>query len=204
MLACSQASNSTHLLNVLDALRCGGILLGSERRVLSLNSVAQGCIGNGLLLVGEHLCAADRDANDRLQHVIGAALGGRETRPSVSVVLPRPVGLPLMTHLLRLDQHDLRSARSAGLLLLVVDPNRWAALPRETLSEAFALTRAEADIAIGVISGRTLSEIAADRGVKVGTARAHLKAVFSKTHARSQADLTGMLIRLAVFSPHTE
>jgi DNA-binding CsgD family transcriptional regulator len=86
-------------------------------------------------------------------------------------------------------------------LLLVIDPEQWLAPPREMLMQTFALTRAEADVAIGVVSGRTLAEVAADRDIKIGTVRAHLKAVFAKTHTHSQADLTGALTRLAFLAP---
>jgi DNA-binding CsgD family transcriptional regulator len=87
------------------------------------------------------------------------------------------------------------------LLLLVVDPEQWLAPPQDMLMQAFDLTRAEADVAIGIASGRTLAEIATDRDIKIGTVRAHLKAVFAKTHTRSQAELTGALTRLAFLAP---
>jgi len=95
-------------------------------------------------------------------------------------------------------------ARSESLLLLVLDPELWPEPPHEMLSQAFGLTHAEAEVATGIVSGRTLSKIAADRGVKVGTIRTHLKTVFSKTHTRGQADLTRVLTRLAFLVPHTE
>jgi len=63
--------------------------------------------------------------------------------------------------------------------------------------QTFGLTPAEAEVAIGIAAGRTLAQIAAERGVKVGTVRAHSKTVFSKTQTRGQAELTGLLTRLA-------
>jgi len=46
--------------------------------------------------------------------------------------------------------------------------------------------------------------IAADRGIEIGTVRAHTKTVFSKTRTRGQAELTGPLTRLAFVVPRTE
>jgi DNA-binding CsgD family transcriptional regulator len=92
----------------------------------------------------------------------------------------------------------------ASLLRLVFDSERWPEPPYEILSRAFRLTPAEADVAIAVVSGTSLAKIAADRGVKLGTVRAHLKAVFSKTHTRGQADLTRVLTRLAFLVPRAE
>jgi DNA-binding CsgD family transcriptional regulator len=45
------------------------------------------------------------------------------------------------------------------------------------------------------------SQVAADRDIKIGTVREHLKAVFAKTRTQSQADLTGVLTRLALLAP---
>jgi len=55
-----------------------------------------------------------------------------------------------------------------------------ACAAKEILMQTFDLTRAEADVAIGIVSGRTLAELADDRDIKIGTVRAHLKAVFSR------------------------
>ena len=49
-----------------------------------------------------------------------------------------------------------------------------------------------------------ITVIAADRGIKIGTVRAHTKTVFSKTQTRGQAELTGVLTRLAFVVPRTE
>jgi DNA-binding CsgD family transcriptional regulator len=109
--------------------------------------------------------------------------------------------LPLIVRPHRLDDGAERAPNPASLLLLVIDPEQWLAPPREMLMQTFALTRAEADVAIGLVSGRTLAEVAADRDIKIGTVRTHLKAVFAKTHTHSQADLTGILTRLAFLAP---
>jgi DNA-binding CsgD family transcriptional regulator len=164
---------------------------------------AFGCLGDGLVLEGELLSATDRESNHRLQNFIAAGLkpGKGPDRPQ-SVAVQRQSRLPLVVRLHRLgDGSDrassLVAASPAGLLLLVVDPEQWLAPPQDMLMQTFDLTRAEADVAIGIVSGRALAEIAINRDIKIGTVRAHLKAVFAKTHTRSQADLTGALMRLA-------
>jgi DNA-binding CsgD family transcriptional regulator len=80
----------------------------------------------------------------------------------------------------------------------------WPGPSSDILMLAFRLTRAEAAVAIGIAGGKTLAQIAADRGLKIGTVRAYSKAVFSKTGTRGQAGLTGVLTRLAFLVPHTE
>jgi DNA-binding CsgD family transcriptional regulator len=59
-------------------------------------------------------------------------------------------------------------------------------------------------INLGSAGKGTSAKIAADRGIKIGTVRAHLKTVFSKTHTRGQADLTRVLTRLSFLVPHSE
>jgi DNA-binding CsgD family transcriptional regulator len=111
---------------------------------------------------------------------------------------------PLVVRAVRLGEGAQRTPGPASLLLLALDPELGREPPREILTQAFGLTGAEADVAIGIASGRTLAQIAADRGIKIGTVRAHTKIVFSKTHTRGQAELTGVLTRLAFVVPRAE
>lgn len=46
-----------------------------------------------------------------------------------------------------------------------------------------------------------MAEIAAGRDIKIGTVRAHLKAVFSKTGTRGQVELAALLARVAALIP---
>jgi DNA-binding CsgD family transcriptional regulator len=202
--ALSQTLVVAQIFSILESLRCGGFLLDLSGRVQSFNTMAFGCLGDGLALAGEHLSAMDRATNQRLQHLIGTALSGYDVRLKMSVAVPRVARLPLVVRIVHVELQALPSARSAGLLLLVLDPEMWPDTPHDMLSETFGLTRAEADVATGIASGRTLARIAAERGVKIGTVRAHLKSVFSKTHTRGQADLTRVLTRLAFLISPTE
>jgi DNA-binding CsgD family transcriptional regulator len=120
----------------------------------------------------------------------------------MAVALPRPSRLPLVIQPLRLSEQAAHSFDAGGMLLVALDPEQWPEPSGEMLSQAFGLTQTESEVAVGIASGRALAKIASDRGVKIGTVRAHLKAVFSKTHIRSQADLTRVLTRLAFLVPH--
>jgi DNA-binding CsgD family transcriptional regulator len=192
------------LLDVVGCLGCGGFLLDRHARVVSLNAIARRCLDDGLVLCGEHLSATDRDTDHRLQSLVGVALSATaDASPAMSVAVRRSPRLPLVLRALRLNEPARRTASEASLLLLALDPEIWPEPPRDILTQTFGLTRAEAEVAIGIVCGRTLAEVAAGRDVKVGTARAHLKTVFSKTHTRNQAELTGILTRLAFLVPQT-
>jgi DNA-binding CsgD family transcriptional regulator len=200
----SQSTGPDCILNIVGSLGCGGFLLDRRGRVISLNAIARRCLNDGLVLSGEHLSAIDRDTDHRLQSLVGGALSATEdASPATSVAVRRCPRLPLVVRAFRLDEPARRTPSQAGLLLLALDPELWPEPPRDILTQNFGLTCAEADVAIGIVCGKTLAEIAADRGVKIGTVRVHLKTVFSKTHTRSQAELTGMLTRLAFLVPRT-
>ncbi len=67
------------------------------------------------------------------------------------------------------------------LLLLVTDPDRPVHLRDDLMRSQYALTRAETEVANGLLTGYSLEEIAALRHVSVGTARDQLKSIFGKT-----------------------
>jgi len=188
------------ILGLLDSLRCGGFLLDLCGRVLSLNIMALSCLGDGLVLGNEFLSATDRDTDRKLQYLLSATLSPSGTAPPTPVAVQRHSRLPLVVSTFRLGA-PVVGVPSAAVLLLTLDPEQRPEPPREVLVQTFGLTRAEADVAIGVASGKTLVKIAAERAVKIGTVRAHLKTVFAKTNTRSQAYLTGTLARLAFLTP---
>jgi len=69
------------------------------------------------------------------------------------------------------------------------------------LTDMFGLTPAEASVAIGIVGGKHLAEIAAARGVKTGTVRVHSKTVFAKTRTRGQVELATLVTRVAFLTP---
>jgi DNA-binding CsgD family transcriptional regulator len=194
---------SPHILSVLEALGCAGFFLDIDGRVLSLNALARSCLSDGLMLSADYLSATDREADHRLRDAIRSCFNkpspnAQDISTTMVIAVPRHERLPLMIRLFLLPQ---LGDTAAVLLLLALDPESRPEPSCGLLSQAFGLTQTEGLVAIGVASGKSLSKIAASRGVKIGTVRAHLKAIFSKTHTRGQADLTRVLTRLALFMP---
>src|SRR5215831_13324944 len=158
------------LLHVFESFGCGVFLLDRERQLLFLNPTGVDCLGDGLTLRGKQVAAADRESDVRL---------------------------PLVVHVVRLEENVQPVLRGASVLLVVFDPECCQPPPPGMLIDLFGLTPAEASVAIGIVGGRHLTEIAVDRGVKVGTVRTYSKTVFAKTRTRSQAELAALLTRLA-------
>ena len=88
-------------------------------------------------------------------------------------------------------------AQASGLptaVAFISDPDNRAQTWREVLRNVYGLTDAEADVAFLVLGGARIKEIARHRGVSLNTVRTHLKHIFDKTNAQSQADLVRVLL----------
>jgi DNA-binding CsgD family transcriptional regulator len=63
-----------------------------------------------------------------------------------------------------------------------------------SLRQAFNLTNSEADVVLGLAKGRRARDIAAMRGVTIGTLRAQLTSIFLKTNTRRQSELLLLIL----------
>jgi DNA-binding CsgD family transcriptional regulator len=186
------------VLHVFESFGCGGFLLDCEQQLLFLNPTGVDCLGDGLMMSGKRVAATDPKSDVRLQSLIGAALNSTDgTCGSTSVWVRRDSKLPLTVHIVRFGEEVRPALKQASLLLVAFDPERCDPPPPDLLTDVFGLTPAEANVAIGIADGRHLAEIAAGRGVKIGTVRAYSKSVFAKTGTRGQAELATVLTRLA-------
>lgn len=66
----------------------------------------------------------------------------------------------------------------------------------KALSELFALSAAEARIAVWIAQGLSIDEVAAQLMIRPGTVRNHLKSVFRKLGVARQSELSALLLRL--------
>jgi DNA-binding CsgD family transcriptional regulator len=82
-------------------------------------------------------------------------------------------------------------------LLFVFDPDRHISPVAAIVSRDLEISPREAEIAVMLSMGQSLSTIASRLGITMNTARAHLKHVFAKTQLRSQSDL----VRRVLASP---
>ncbi len=88
---------------------------------------------------------------------------------------------------------------SIGASLIVTlgsAPGETPVVEINRVAQWFALTPAEARLAVGIAAGRTLRDYAAERAVSLNAVRFLLKGIFRKTGATSQAQLAALLARL--------
>ncbi len=90
------------------------------------------------------------------------------------------------------------NVRRPACAVIIRDPDRRSQTSDEVVRKLFDLTPAEAALALALADGLTLEESADELGMTKNTARAHLRAIFSKTGATRQANLVRTLLSSAI------
>lgn len=111
------------------------------------------------------------------------------------VVIPRRGGSPLSVVAESLQgQHPRLGEGDAGAVLFVSDPQEQTIADSDAIRMAFGLTPTEARVTALLASGLSLTEAAKVLNIGVGTARVHLKRIFSKTGTNRQAELVSLVL----------
>lgn len=129
----------------------------------------------------------DEATRQRLQKSISEAI--EEQRPSVVVVGSPYESRSIVT---------VRPAREAGWAALSMEPLNGGAMQLDwrRLQEVFDLSRSEADVALALLGGASLVEIARRRGVQHETVRGQVKTLLRKVGVSSQKQLTATLTQV--------
>jgi DNA-binding CsgD family transcriptional regulator len=191
------------LFHIFSAMHCGAVLLDATKRILRLNDQAQKHLGEALSTTQGRLCATDRGCDALFQTMLDQALkyGGRERDwRREAIGLKRKGRRPVIARVVSVAGEAHNLLEGAGLAVLLVDPEDCPDLSHSLLQQVFGLTKSEARLASHLMCGQCLEEIAAATGVSLGTVRSQIKAVFAKTHTHRQAELVGLLTRLALIS----
>jgi DNA-binding CsgD family transcriptional regulator len=193
------------LVDGLDGAATAAILLDRELRVLHANRRAQAILsaGDGLGVArGGWLAVRGRMAEQAVRGAAAQAARANADRcrrpPGGTALVPRPSGLPPYTVTLAAlpAKRDFLGCRRPLILALLRDPVSAAGPLRETLTTAFHLTPAEAEVAARFADGAPLARIAEGRGVALETVRRQLKCVMAKTGVGRQPELMQLLAGL--------
>jgi DNA-binding CsgD family transcriptional regulator len=204
IVAPAPASLLTRILfRIFDALCSGAVLLDAQKAPVHLNERARKCLGDGIVVSRGALCATDRRSDVLFQTVLDQMLKyGRSNAQwrREAVPLSRADNRPLIARVIPVEAEAQGQLDGAALVLLLIDPEDCPQPSFGLLKQVFDLTRTEARVASQLLSGQTLHEIAEAAGVSVGTVRSQTKAIFAKTQTNRQAELVGLLTRLALLS----
>jgi DNA-binding CsgD family transcriptional regulator len=189
------------LLESVESLETGVILLDSQGRMTAYNRAAAEVLeGRDGLILGRDggLTALDRSSCAMLEKLIGQALqmscgNGRKLSGTLAVqrvsrrrpysVSVAPISSP----------HGERVLDLPYACVSVVDPEKQLDSAKKKLSTIFALTGAEATLAVHLSRGKSLAAAATEMGVSMNTIRTHLKRIFSKTDTNRQGELVALL-----------
>ena len=184
------------LARMFDRLETGVIMTDAAAKPVLVNARAAAILDeqDGLVALCRSLAAATPAATARLRETIASAasddaLAGRRLR------LERPSGRPALLlavlPIWRLDACVAGVARPR-VAIFIKEPDAPLAIDQGAVADAFGLTRRESEVATLLASGRSLSQIAAELGLGVGTVRNHLKRVFDKMGAHTQAAVVAL------------
>ena len=162
-------------------------------------------VASGLVLgMDRSLQAVEPQDTARLQEAVAqaslsvsarsAVLGFKSGARKVASVLT-------LTPLSALGRTDLRcggtSAQQGRVAIMVIDGADQLRLGRDALWAMFDLTAREAELALALLDGRTLPELARTQAISKQTLRNQLSSILRKTGTTRQSELVALLLQMA-------
>ncbi|MGH6838223.1 MAG: helix-turn-helix transcriptional regulator [Methylocella sp.] len=172
------------------------LVLNEQGKVLAANHLIEALTSYVHWRARDRVSLKDRAADNLLRDAIAAIdLAGGPVR-SFPV---RDTGAEAMmvAHIvpIRLSARDIFVRCAAVLVLTPVTLPQ--APPVELVQSLFDLTPAEARVARGLASGKTVEDIATDGGISTNTIRSHVRGVLEKTGCNRQVDIVALLTAIS-------
>jgi DNA-binding CsgD family transcriptional regulator/PAS domain-containing protein len=187
------------VLEVLQLLDRAAFILDATGRVEQFNPSAEAMLKREFKLRQGKLRTRDRKDDVALQRLLAAVLtphfpsGSDSEGPILASGLQ---GRRLLIEALPIVGLLSDVFANTRALLIVTELDARPVAQEERLRQIFRLSGAQAAVAARLAAGSELSDIADSLKIARGTARNHLKAVFQKTGARRQSELTSLIQRI--------
>lgn len=203
----SAGQSKDYLGKLVDDLSFPVFLVSADMRVVYGNHHADALRrGDSGPFVGDRgvLRASDEQVDSQLRDLIARACSSRRSTTSLLAfgapgdryfAVARPA-VPAGESTFQL--HDALFDSGPLAMLILHGASGMTALPADLLWRAFGFTEAEADLAEALLSGDTVAEYAQARLVSKQTLRNQLVGLMRKTGTHRQAELIGLLTRLAL------
>lgn len=189
----------------ITRLSVATIVLDKGGSVLQLNAVAQELLerADGLKLVGGRLEATYPSDNRELHKLINEAFAAHQgqrplERDALSISRPSgEVNLGVVAE--AMPSVDWVEGKGQPAVVLYVRDSVGRSQVNNTVAkQLFNFTPAETALALELANGLSLEEAAENLNIMRNTARAHLRAIFSKTGVRRQAELVRVMLNSVV------
>ena len=187
--------------SAIGRLSVGVIVLDARGRVFDQNLMAAQMLasGDGLKLVSGGLEAFYPSDNRALQNLIRGAFAHHASGvPALvdAVSIARPSGqlsLGVVAEVVPPGEHASDRGKPVAVLY-VRDPSSPTLASAGAIRQLFNLTPSETALALKLVDGASLEEVAEELSIRRNTARAHLRSIFSKTGVRRQTELVRILL----------
>ena len=192
-MAEGQGRAAVHALDWMDS---AVFVVDRHGLVSQTNIAARTLLSADVALVLRHgrLSVLQPDLQERFLRLVQAATDtaatARTPAPRAGLALPRPGRTPLTLTIGPLHP-------SSRTLALVLARDSETPLPVERLREWFGLTAREGRVAVQLVRGCGLEDIARSHGVALATVRSQLKQILAKTGTHRQAQAVALLARSA-------
>ena len=192
---------SASLAGLLDDTRLGVIYLDRRGRIIDTNGRARDLLQHGPgLFERDGFLRARAPADDtRLEGLLAEALPrfGLQASGGTMTVMRWPSRSRQVVHVLPVSDHlNNFGIGRVSVLVLVVEPDRVANLDGELVASSLGLMATESEVAVALAMGKSVTDIAKDKGQKVSTARFHVKRIHTKLGLSRQIDLIRLVLSL--------
>ncbi len=197
--------NMSALASAFSHLPFGIFVVNGHRQILQMNEAAEAMLArpdSPLELRGREIVVSEPGDMLSLQQLVVNACSSKDgAMPGTggTVLVPshqrRPGGTRLVLSVapfIDAQLYGLAAERRAVIMTSEVSPQIHAGFEAHVRS-LFDLTPAEARLAAGLVSGRSLKETAVAGSITVKTGRTYLERIFAKTGTRQQSELVALL-----------
>jgi DNA-binding CsgD family transcriptional regulator len=196
---------SSIALRALDQLAAAVIVADCDGRLIEMNRVAERILerADGLTIGNGKLGALHVFDNARLEAFIAAAAAEQKTAGAIGRMrIRRHVGRTPYALTVAPLGADLAVYGRPLAVIVLADPDEGSPSERD-LVEFFGLSPAESRLAVALLAGKKLGELAIDFGVQITTLRTQLSSILRKTGVTRQVDLIRLLSSIPAISAGT-
>jgi len=188
-------SRAEGALGAFSVLRWPAVLLDHDGQLIHMNQNTEELLSGDVAIRGGRVASFDNHATNVLSRELHAF-----RRSHLSIVLKPLMPLPrrgdrrpLLASALRLSAISQDVFAGRQIILKFIDLDVHPRPSESVLCRYFALSAAEARLAKGIATGKSLDVLADELSISTQTARHELKSVFAKLNVHRQPELVALL-----------
>jgi|SRR5271165_1306995 len=182
------------ILSLLDYLPLGFLIVSQTGHVLAANRSATRNLESAGVLSERNgmLSLNSTPAGKKMRELIRVAMDG----DAAGLRIARPGGRPLTAVIAPLQNRgDLAgSTMTPAAVVYVADEQPQNTINPILLAGLFGFTPAESRVAVQMMQGHTVDDIATSLGISQHTTRNHLKRLYAKTSTRKQCEFVHAML----------